>query len=130
MILQQIIQQLLDTYDDTQTECDGMTQICHTVLAENRIEHQPMAGILKRLNQEIYPHLWIDLPNGDRIDYRARIWLGNEGVPHGVFNPQDFPDVIYDGEPMELEPLSPQVFKVLTLKIPHVKFANFSPTEK
>lgn len=111
-----IIQQLLDPYDDTQTQCDGMTQICHTVLTENNIEHQPMAGSLSKQNRGVGLHLWIDLPDGNRIDYRARMWLGNEGVPHGIFNPQDFPDVIYDGEPIELEPLSPTVFQVLIMK--------------
>ena len=68
------------------------------------------------LNQShIDPHFWIDLPDGSCIDYRARMWLGNEGVPHGVFNPKEFPDVVYTGEPIQLKSLSPVVFQVLTL---------------
>lgn len=27
------------------------------------------------------------------------MWLGDEEVPHGVFHPQDFPDIIYAGAP-------------------------------
>lgn len=113
-----VIQQLLDPYDDTQTECDGLTQICHTVLVQNGIKHQPMAGTLARpkLNKLMPIHLWIDLPSGERIDYRARMWLVNDGVPHGIFRPQDFPDIIYTGSPIDLEPLPPEVFAALTFK--------------
>ena len=113
MRLQSQIKQLLDPYDYSQTECDGMTRICHTVLTENRIEHQPMAGSLIRVDQEIDAHFWIDLPDGSRIDYRARMWLGNKGVPHGVFNPEAFPGIVYIGEPIQLEPLFSVVFQVL-----------------
>jgi hypothetical protein len=113
-----VIQQLLDPYDDTQTEADGLTRICNTVLVEHGIKHQPMAGTLARpkLNQLMPIHLWIDLPTGDRIDYRARMWLGNDGVPHGIFKPQDFPDIIYKGSPIDLEPLPPEVFAALIFK--------------
>ncbi|MBW4638605.1 MAG: hypothetical protein KME05_10270 [Gloeocapsa sp. UFS-A4-WI-NPMV-4B04] len=38
------------------------------------------------------------------------------GVPHGVFNPQDFPDVIYTGASIELQLLPPVLFEVLTQK--------------
>ncbi|BAB77476.1 hypothetical protein ACN23B_30655 (plasmid) [Anabaena sp. FACHB-709] len=122
VILREKIQQLLDCYDSSQTECDGMTRICHTVLTNHGIEHQPMIGVLIRQNQEIEPHFWIDLASGERIDYRAKMWLQGENIPHGIFYPQDFPDVIYTGEPIELEVLSPVVFEILTLKIDYEKF--------
>jgi hypothetical protein len=122
VILIEKIQQLLDPYNSSQTECDGMTRICHTVLTNHSIDHQPMIGVLTRQNQEIEPHFWIDLPSGERIDYRAKIWLQGENIPHGIFHPQDFPDVIYTGEPIELEVLSPVVFEILTLKIDYEKF--------
>lgn len=44
------------------------------------------------------------------------MWLGNDGVPHGIFRPQDFPDIIYTGSPIDLEPLPPEVFAALTFK--------------
>ena len=60
-------------------------------------------------------HFWIALPNGDYIDYRARMWLGdNADVPHGIFNPVDYPKVTYSGSSAELEILSPSLFAVLT----------------
>lgn len=62
----QIIKQLLDPYDSSQTECDGMTRICRTLLTNHGIEHQPMFGVLNLQNQEVEPHLWIDLPSGER----------------------------------------------------------------
>ena len=122
----QRVQTLLDPYDSSNTECDGMIQICHTVLTQKGIEHQPMAGTLAgpTYNQLIPIHLWIDLPNGYKIDYRARMWLGDNGIPHGVFNPQDFPDVIYTGNSIELQPLQPVLFEILTQKEDWRKFKD------
>ncbi|RUS92944.1 hypothetical protein DSM107003_46910 [Trichormus variabilis SAG 1403-4b] len=81
-----------------------------------------MIGVLSLNNQEIEPHFWIDLPNGERIDYRAKMWLIGENLPHGIFQPQDFPDVIYTGEPIELDILLPELFIMLTLRIDRTKF--------
>ncbi|WP_392476869.1 hypothetical protein [Nostoc sp. C110] len=116
MIPRERIQQLLDPYDSSQTECDGMTRICHTILTNHSIEHQPMFGVLTQHHQHIEPHFWIDLPSGERIDYRAKMWLKGDGIPHRIFHPQDFPDVIYTGEPIELDVLSPTLFEILTLR--------------
>lgn len=115
-MLKERIKQLLDPYDNSQTECDGMTRICHTVLTQHNIKHQTMIGILILHNKHINPHFWIDLPNGERIDYRAKMWLIGENIPHGVFLPQDFSDVVYTGEPIELDVLPPVLFELLTLK--------------
>ena len=73
--ISQEIRNLLAPYDSSQTECDGMIRICHTVLTQHGIEHQPMIGILSRKQREIDPHFWINLPSGERIDYRAKLWL-------------------------------------------------------
>ena len=123
MKLKQKIQNLLDPYDSSQTECDGMTRICHTILAQHHIEHQIRMGTLTFYGQNIEPHLWIDLPSKYRVDYRARIWLDNNAnVPHGVFNSLDFPDVIYQGKPIELELLSPELLTIMTLQFDVEKF--------
>ncbi len=81
-----------------------------------------MYGVVTLQNQGIEPHFWIDLPSGERIDYRAKMWLKGENIPHGVFNSQDFPDVIYTGQPVELDVLSPTIFEILTLKFDWQKF--------
>ncbi|MEH2212948.1 hypothetical protein [Nostoc sp.] len=129
MTQREIIKQLLDPYDSSQTECDGMTRICHTVLTNHGIEHQPMFGVLNLQNQKVEPHFWIDLPNGYRIDYRARMWLKGEGIPHGIFYPQDFPEVIYTGEPIKLEVLSPKLFEILTLEFDWKKFQQYETSD-
>lgn len=123
------IKDLLDPYDSSQTECDGMTRICHTVLSQHHIEHQPMMGTLQFEEQRIEPHFWIDIPSGERIDYRARMWLVQcylpsgdrraNRVPHGVFHPLDFPDVIYEGKPIELELLPPVLLEIMTVEFNH-----------
>ncbi len=53
------------------------------------------------------------------------MWLKGENIPHGVFNPQDFPEVIYTGEPIELEVLSPKLFEILTLEFDWKKFQKY-----
>ncbi len=116
----QRIQRLLDPYDKSPVECDGMTRIVATILSQNQIEHQPMLGTINLLNQEnqpqiLSPHYWINLPSGERIDYRIRMWLGDsESIPHGFFNPDNYPQIKYIGNPIKLEPLPPWLFKVLT----------------
>ena len=115
MSRQQKIKHLLAPYDSSPTECDGMTRICHTVLTQHGIEHQSMMGVLTKDKQKVEPHFWIDLSSGERIDYRAKMWLRNSDcVPHGVFQPTYFPDVIYRGVPVELELLSPMLLKIMT----------------
>lgn len=121
----QKIHNLLAPYDSSTTECDGIVRLCHTVLVQHHIEHQPMIGILTKGHKEISPHFWIELPSGECIDYRARMWLGNsEEVPHGVFQPTDFPSVNYEGEPVELVLLSPVLFKILTLEFDYGKLTQ------
>ena len=56
MDLKRLIQQLLDPYDSSQTECDGMTRICHTILTQHHIEHQPIIGKLTFKDRPIEPH--------------------------------------------------------------------------
>lgn len=38
-----------------------------------------------------------------RIDYRARMWLGEASdIPHGVFHPAYYLMISYEGSPIEL----------------------------
>jgi hypothetical protein len=109
--------ELISQYEHCPLECDGLTRVLHTALYKAGIEHTCMAGSLARKDsREGSPlHFWIALPEGTFIDYRARMWLGDRtGVPHGIFNPVDYPQVEYSGSPVELEILSPTLFAVLT----------------
>lgn len=111
------MKELIAKYEACNLECDGLTRVLTTVLQEHSIPHTCMAGTLTLTgtNTGAPLHFWIDLPDGQRIDYRARMWLGiSPDVPHGIFNPTDFPGVTYKGHSIALEPLPPKLFAVLT----------------
>lgn len=117
MLIQQI-RSLLDLLDRSPTECDGMTRMCHTVLTQHQLPHTVYLGACRYQSQQIQPHFWIDLcgpSQGWRVDYRLRLWFKGEtkALPHGVFRPEQFPQVQYLGDKVELEPLSDSLFQIL-----------------
>ena len=91
-------------------ECDAMTRVISFLLHEKGILHQPFLGSLTLPMGVIRPHLWIQV--GDRyVDYRARKYVlnffgpdGIEKVPHGVFEPVEFPSSVYFGERVIMVP--------------------------
>ncbi len=90
---------VLDQLDRCALECDGMTCLISALLSRARIEHTVgVGGILHRpSDRNVAPHLWINLADGWRVDYRARMWLGDRPeVPHGVFWPSDWPQIRHD----------------------------------
>lgn len=113
------VQALLDPLDRSPTECDGMTRLCHTLLAQQGIPHTVHFGVCRYQSQKIQPHYWIDLDEplqGWRVDYRLRLWLkGETEVPNGVFQPERFPQVQYLGNPVGLELLPEGLFQVLLM---------------
>lgn len=108
----------LDQYDDgCNLECDGLTRVLSYVLTINHVEHEVEVGTIQDTvtAKGFKPHFWIDLPDGRRIDYRARMWLGeNNRIPHGVFNPDEYSDVRYDGDVCVFENLNPTAVFLLT----------------
>jgi hypothetical protein len=111
-----MLKELLSEYDSCQLECDGLTRVLHTVLARENIEHTCMVGSLTDTKhaRNVPLHFWIGLPDGKIIDYRARMWLGDDpSVPHGIFYPNEYPEYVYQGSTLELEPLSPSLFNIL-----------------
>lgn len=113
------LEQLLSPYDSSLTECDGMTQICHTLLCREGIPHQTYVGVC-RYNGNLLPlHFWIDLTEqlqGWRVDYRLRMWFGELAqIPHGIFLPEDFSEVEYKGICVDPEPLPEVVFYALAM---------------
>jgi len=116
------VQTLLDPLDRSPTECDGMTRLCHTVLVQHQIPHAVYFGACRYQSQGIHPHYWIDLCGplqGWRVDYRLRLWLRgeNQALPYGVFQPEQFPQVQYLGNPVELEVLPDGLFQLLLMDI-------------
>jgi hypothetical protein len=96
---------LLNPYDKLHhLECDGLTHVIHRVLSDENIEHTIYTGrVIYSFNDEHIPiHYWIDIDN-IRIDYRAKMWLGDApDIPHGIFYPTDYPSISYQGSHTQL----------------------------
>jgi hypothetical protein len=117
------IQKLLESYDKPGLECDGATRVFSWLLKQNKVPHIIKFGRLEvtRMNAQneakddtIYPHYWIELDDGLMIDFKARMWLGDDSkIPHGVFRPEEFPAALYVGEETKLL-VTKTVFEVLT----------------
>lgn len=110
------LQLLLNPYDSlSHLECDGLTQIFHTVLSDENIQHTVIIGrvIHKSTERTIPLHYWIDV--GElRIDYRLRMWLGETSdIPHGAFCKESEKGVSYLGEPVDLPLLPLPVIQIL-----------------
>ena len=72
-------------------ECDGLTRIISYILQMAKVDHLVEIGALHTETVGEIPHFWIKLHDGYIIDYRARMWLGNNPkVPHGVFQSDDY----------------------------------------
>lgn len=110
------LHQLLEPYINAPVECDGFTRLAHTALVHAGIEHACMCGRLVSVDDttESPIHFWIELADGRLIDYRARMWLGeNPTVPNGVFNANEFAGWKYLGEQIDLPTLSPVLVEIL-----------------
>lgn len=91
-----------------------MTRVISALLEREGIDHQAFLGTLVVPDVgKIGLHAWIDI-DGDpqqRIDLRARMWLGEDPrVPHGVFEPTAA--AIYDGQPFDAS-IDPIVLQIL-----------------
>lgn len=91
---------VLDKLDECYLECDGLTTVISSLLSTAEVYHKVFVGRASHSGgRRIAPHLWVELEDGTVIDYRLRMWLGNLSViPHGIFNPDEYPDVHYDGQ--------------------------------
>lgn len=110
------ISMLLEPYSKAPLECDGFTRIAHSVLTEAGIPHSCMCGRLASTSRdaEIPLHFWIQLDDGRVIDYRARMWLGEDAaVPHGIFKADEYPIWSYQGAEVNLPVLSPTLIQFL-----------------
>ena len=97
---QHLLAPMLDPLDRLSLECDGLTCLTSALLSRAGIDHTVGVGGIHHIpsGRNFAPHLWVDLADGYRVDYRVRMWLRNlDGVPHGVFRPSDWPSVQHDG---------------------------------
>ena len=86
--------------EEARIDSDCMTYVISKILDEHGVFHQcRVGGAEDRLSRmTTSPHCWIELQQGWFIDLRLRQWLGDEDdLPHGVFQPSDYPRVRYQG---------------------------------
>ena len=115
------IHQLLEPYINAPVECDGFTRLAHTALEQAEIPHACMVGRVTSADghRQSPTRFWIQLHDGRLIDYRARMWLGDESsVPHGVFTPGEYAGWQHQGADIELPVLSPILAKFMLLDLP------------
>jgi hypothetical protein len=94
-------------------ECDGLTRVLTRVLRLEGIEHEVRLGTIYYPNHSFYPHFWIVLPDKRIVDFRARMWLKGDDIPHGVFDPDDYPAVRYIGSPFDIGLVDEWLFNAL-----------------
>ena len=82
----------------------GIFQQCRIGYAEDRLSRMTTV-----------PHCWVELEQGWCIDLRLRQWLGDEDdLPHGVFQPSDYPRARYHGTALLVPRLDVGDLKVMT----------------
>jgi len=108
------IRTLLEPYAQLPLECDGMTRVITYLLKTASIPHSVFVGTIDfKGKRKFYPHFWIKLGAGEIIDYRSRMWLGEDKtIPQGIFKEQP-KKVSYEGEEIAL-PVGKTVFEILT----------------
>ena len=110
---QPVIESTLEPYTSLPLECDGMSRVLTYLLHRAGVPHQAYTGSLTIKGRSMPVHFWLVLEDGRHIDYRARMWFGeHDHVPHGIFNPENYPEVTYEGEPVDLT-VSDLIFQIL-----------------
>lgn len=104
MKLKKALLDRLELHATLPLECDGMTRVVTFLLTQAKVPHAVKTGYVKKGTDDgIDPHFWVELPDGKIIDYRLQMWLGDAPqIPHGIFNPKDFPAVEYAGRTIAL----------------------------
>jgi hypothetical protein len=89
------IERWLHPLENLSLECDGMSRVIAALLNRASIEYTVFMGVLVDTSlpatdkSATVLHCWITLSDGAIVDYRARMWFGDD-APNGVFHPSDF----------------------------------------
>ena len=109
------LKELLEPYDSPRLECDGSVRVFGWLLKQKHISYVINFGQLEVGHKKLWPHYWIELDNGLIIDYKARMWLGDEpNIPHGIFKLDEFPKALYVGKESKELLVCKSVFDILT----------------
>ena len=93
-------------------ECDGSTRVLHYALDNAGVKHTVKRGKVIGDEYVIPLHYWIELPDGNIVDYKSKMWLG-EKAQEGLFKPKN--NVSYIGESINLE-VSKTLYDILTME--------------
>jgi hypothetical protein len=110
------LQEILGQFDTCALECDGMTFVLSALLESLGQPHQRMIGSVRSSIDDavVSPHCWILLSDGMVVDYRLRMWLGQDAaIPHGVFA-ADQSAVVYTGQKSHARMPPAQVIDMLS----------------
>ena len=103
--------------EDARVYSDCMTFVISKILDDRGVFHQCRVGYAEdRLSRmTTAPHCWIELEQGWCIDLRLRQWLGDEDdLPHGVFQPTNYPRVRYQGTALVVPHLDVEDLRAMT----------------
>ena len=103
--------------EDARVDSDCMTFVISKILNDRGVFHQCRVGYAEdRLSRmTTAPHCWIELEQGWCIDLRLRQWLGDEDdLPHGVFQPTNYPRVRYQGTALVVPHLDVEDLRAMT----------------
>jgi len=117
------IESLLMEIEYAPVECDGHSRMVAYVLNRHGIRYQIYCGKVRTPAGIIPLHFWVEV-QGLVIDYRARMWLGQD-APHGVFLPSL--GMHYDGLYVNQPVLSKAVFEILCTRISAPRLATAFP---
>ncbi len=95
-------------------ECDGAVRVLHYALNKNNVPHYVFQGTVELDDKKIPLHYWIGLYDGRIVDFKAKMWLGDD-APNGIFF-ADKSAAKYDGMVVDL-PVSEFVYLILTKEI-------------
>lgn len=120
---------LLTALDDSPLECDGLTYAVSFVLHQAGIKHRCVMGFVKDVDTGncVAPHVWVELADGWIVDFRLRMWLGDEDrVPHGVFHPAANTNFRFHGEYRERNnTINNSILDIMTEgRLSHVKVSQ------
>ena len=126
-LLQQHFQVLTDLFID----CDGKSQLVHTVLELSGIAHTCYGGRVQYQSRTVAPHFWLALEIGSQsflIDYSLHQWLPNSpAIPCGIFQTKLYPQVWYEGTPTALPILSKPFFQLTQFDPRHEQILAYAP---
>ena len=92
---------ILVALEDCPIHCVEMTYSISHLLKQAGIDHLCMSGAVTDdvTSDSVVPHCWVELEDDWVIDYRLRMWLGDEDrIPHGVFRKATYPGLSYYGQ--------------------------------